>query len=151
MPRIDGESLAGHKIVLPDAASGKVAVLIFGFSKASKGPTSGWADQLEAGLGTRPDFEVYQLPVLEAVPRLIRGMVISGMKKDVPENKREHFVPILQGEDELKKFVRYAEPDDAYLVVLNRSGKPLEMTHSAAPDANYARLRTEIESSLSQK
>jgi len=151
MPPTKGESLAGHPVVLPDAASGKVAVLIFGFSKASKGPTSAWASKFQIDLGTRPDFEVYQLPVLEAVPRLIRGMIISGMKKDVPENKRDHFVPILQGEGELKKFVHYNEPDDAYLVVLNRSGKPVEMTHGAASDASYPQLRTEIESVLNQK
>ena len=57
------------KIVLPDAAAGKVAVLIFGFTKASKVPTSAWAEKLQADLGTRSEFELYQLPVLESVPR----------------------------------------------------------------------------------
>src|ERR1700730_14739777 len=67
MPKIEGENFAGHKVALPDAAAGNVAVLIFGFSKASKVPTSAWASKLIADFGTRPDFEVYQLPVLEEV------------------------------------------------------------------------------------
>jgi hypothetical protein len=151
MPKTQGQSLAGPNVVLPDAAAGKVAVLIFGFTKASKIPTSAWASKLLADLGTRPDFELYQLPVLEDVPRLFRGVVISGIKKGVPENRRNHFVPILQGESELKKFVHYSEPDDAYLAVLSPAGSIVEQSHGAPSDANYTRLRVVIESVLSQK
>ncbi len=151
MPKIEGESLAGHQVVLPDAAAGRVAVLVFGFTKASKVPTSAWASKLLADFATRPDFELYQLPVLEDVPRLFRGMVISGIKKGVPENKQDHFVPILQNEAELKRFVQYREPDDAYLAVLSRTGNIVEQSHGAPIDTNYARLRAEIESVLNQK
>ena len=55
MPKIQGENFAGHTVVLPEASAGKVAVLIFGFTKASKAPTSAWADKLDDYLGTRPD------------------------------------------------------------------------------------------------
>lgn len=146
MPRIEGESLAGSKVILPDAAAGKVAVLVFGFTKASKVPTSAWAKKLQADFGTRADFQIYQLPVLEEVPRLVRRMVISGIKKGVPESQRDHFVPILQGEAELKKLVHYNETDDAYLVVLGRDGKILDLSHGVPNDANYFRLRGVIES-----
>jgi hypothetical protein len=40
MPRIEGKNLAGAKLVFPDAAAGHRAVLIFGFTRASKAPTS---------------------------------------------------------------------------------------------------------------
>src|SRR5579864_6407468 len=119
MPRIEGESFAGQKIVLPDATHSKVAVLVFGFTKASKVPTSVWAQKVNADFGAHNGFELYELPVLEDVPRLIRGMVISSIKKGVPENRRAHFVPIVQDEAELKKLVNYKEPDDAYLVTLD--------------------------------
>ena len=151
MPRIEGESLAGHKINLPEAAAGKVAVLVFGFTKASKEPTGAWAERLQAEFGSRSDFELYQLPVLEDIPRLFRGMVISGIRKGVAENKRDHFVPILQGEVALKKLVQYREPDDAYLVVLDRAGNILEQSHGSLDDSAYARLRAHIDSALSQK
>ena len=136
IPRIEGESLEGQKVVLPDCAAGKVAVLIFGFSKASKNPTSRWAKKISADFGTDSGFELYQLPVLEDVPRLIRGMVISGMKKGVPENMRDHFVPVLQGEAELKKAVNFGEPDDAYLVALDRTGRIVQQVHGAPNDAS---------------
>jgi len=151
MPRIEGDNLAGHRVVLPQAAAGKVAVLIFGFTKASKVPTSAWADKLQPDFGTRAGFEAYQLPVLEDVPRLFRGMVISGIRKGIPENKRDHFVPILQGEAELKKLVGYKEPDDAYLVILDRAGNIVQQVHGSPNDSNYAQVRSAIESPLNQK
>jgi len=49
-------------------------------------------------------------------------MVIAGIREGVAENKRGHFVPILQGEAELKKFVHSHEPEDAYLIICGRTG-----------------------------
>jgi len=151
MPTTEGDSLTGHKVVLPDAAAGKVAVLIFGFTKASKVPTGGWADKIQADFGTRPGFELYQLPVLEEVPRLFRGMVISGIRKGVTENKRDHFVPILQGEAELKELVRYQEPDDAYLVLLSRGGNIVQQIHGTPTEEKYSQVRSAVESLLNPK
>ncbi len=147
-PQIQGETFAGRKVQLPDDVRGKVAVLIFGFTKASSKPTGAWAKKISAEFGSRWDFELYQLPVLEDVPRLIRGMVISGIKKGVPENQRDHFVPVLQGEAALKKAVTYSAPDDAYLVILNREGKVVQQMHEPVQDSEYPRLRQELESLL---
>jgi len=151
MPTLAGDSLAGTKVVLPDAAAGKVAVLIFGFTHASKVPTGAWADKIRADFGTRPSFEIYQLPVLEDVPRFVRGMVTSGIRKGVPENVRDHFIPILHGEADLKKLVSYKEQDDAYIVILGRTGTIVQKTHGVLNDANYAPVKSQIESLLKEK
>src|SRR5579872_78513 len=151
MPRIEGESFAGQKVVLPDAARSKVAVLVFGFTKASKEPTSAWANKIQSEFGTRSAFVLYQLPVLESVPRLIRGMVISSIKKGVPENMRAHFVPILQNEAELKKLVNYKESDDAYLVVLDSDGQVVRQAEGQFSEGAYGQFRTNLESLLNRQ
>jgi len=151
MPDIEGENLAGQKVTLPQATKGEVAVLVFGFSRASKAPTSAWADKLNSEFGARSGFALYQLPVLEQVPRFIRGMVISGMKRNVGVSVREHFVPLLQREEELKKLVSYKEPDDAYLVILDRGGQIVQQWHGTLTDAAYARLHGELESLLNRR
>ena len=151
LPAIEGESFTEHKVTLPDAARGKVAVLIFGFTKASKEPTSAWAAKVQAEFGSRAGFEMYQLPVLEDVPRFIRGMVISSIKKGVRENMRDHFVPILQHEAELKKFVNYQAKDDAYLVVLDASGQVADQLHRPFSDAAFSQLKSEIQKQLGEQ
>ena len=151
MPTIEGLSFTDRKVVLPDAARDKVAVLIFGFTKASKEPTSAWADKIFSEFGSRVGFEMYQLPVLEDVPRFFRGMVISGIKKGVRENMRDHFVPILQHESELKSFVSYQEKDDAYLVVLDTSGRVIDRMHGTFSDTAYSQVRSEIQKHLGEQ
>lgn len=145
LPKIEGESFAGHHVVFPEAAAGKIAILVFGFSKASKGPTGDWAGRISKDFKSDSALVLYQLPVLEDVPRLIRGMVTSGIRKGVPEADRDRFVPILNGEAELKKLVSYKDPDDAYLVVLNRSGKIVEQVHGPFTEAAYSQLRSQLQ------
>lgn len=151
MPTIEGLSFADQKVVLPDAARGKVAVLIFGFTKASKDPTGAWANRVHSEFGTRSGFELYQLPVLEDVPRFVRGVVISGIRKGVRANMRTNFVPILQHERELKQFVNYKEPDDAYLVVLDPGGQVILQKHGPFNDPAYAQFRSEIQALLDSR
>ena len=148
LPRLQEENLAGQQVVLPDAASGKVAVLVFGFTRASQTTTGAWMKRIQSDLGKSAGFALYQLPVIEEAPKLIRGMIISGMKKGVAEDERSNFIPVVHNEAELKKLVGYKESDDAYVVVLDRSGKVAFQTHGATPDPNYAELRAKVEGLL---
>jgi hypothetical protein len=150
LPRIEGQSFAGQELTLPHAASGKIALLIFGFSKGSSAQTGAWGKKISADFGTRPGFALYQLPVLEDVPRLFRGMVISGIKKGVPENQRERFIPVLQGEAELKRDLQFSESrsDDAYLVLLDRNGRVLTEFHGPPNDPLYSQTKEQIEQLL---
>ena len=148
LPRLQEENLAGQQVVLPGAAAGRVAVLVFGFSRASQNSTGAWMKHLREDFGKSAGFALYQLPVLEEAPRLIRGMITSGMKKGVPEAERPHFSPVMHHEAELKKLVNYKEADDAYLVVLDRTGKIVYQAHSGPDASGYAELRAKLQSLL---
>jgi len=78
-------------------------------------------------------------------------MVISGSKKRVPATMRDHVVPILQGEAELKRLVSYKEPDDAYVVLLDRSGQIVGQRHGSFSDTGYRQLQSEIVALFNQK
>lgn len=147
-PRLQDESLAGTQIVLPDAASGKLAVLIIGFTRNSAKPTSEWAKRTYQDFGKNPGVAIYQLAVLQDVPRLFRGMITSGIKKDLPENQRATFLAVVHQEEQLKKLVGYREQNDAYLVLLDRSGTVSYQTHAASLDPGYAALQARIQALL---
>ena len=147
-PRLQEENLDGQQVVLPDAASGKVAVLVMGFSRASKTPTEAWAKRITSDFGRTSGFVLYQMPILEAVPKMFRGMIISGIKKGVPENQRPTFVPVVHNEDELKKLVGFKGEDDAYIVVLDRSGKIVYQAHATSVDPRYADLKAKVQALL---
>src|SRR5437763_688686 len=69
LPRLEGKSLAGKNVVLPDDARGSAAILIFGFTRASRSNTEAWSRRL-ADDKTLSGVKIYNLPVLESVPRI---------------------------------------------------------------------------------
>jgi hypothetical protein len=148
LQRLQEENLAGQQIVLPDAAAGKVAVLVFGFSRASQYSTDAWMRHLRKEFGKNSGVLLYQLPVLEDAPRLIRGMITSGMKRGVPEGERSTFVPVMHNEADLKRLVGYKEADDAYLVVLDRTGKVAYQAHGGTDVRGYAVLQAKLQGLL---
>lgn len=147
-PRLQEENLAGQQVVLPDAAAGKVAVLVVGFSHASSTPSGAWAKRIRSDFGKAPGFELYQWAVLEGAPRILRGMIISGIKKGVPDNERATFIPVLHNGEQLQKLVGLKAEDDAYIVVLDYSGNVVYQTHGASVDPGYSELRAKVQSLL---
>ena len=147
-PHLEEESLAGQKVILPESVSGKVAVLVLGFSKASSTPTGAWAKRAQEEFGKNPGFAMYQLAVIEEAPSLIRGMIISGMKKGMPDAQRAYVVPVVHRESELKKQVNFKQPDDAYILLLDRSGTIVYEAHAASLDPGYAELRGKVQALL---
>ena len=60
-PRLQEENLNGQQVTLPDAASGKVAVLAIGFSRASARPKGNYAKRIREDLGKNTGVVLYQI------------------------------------------------------------------------------------------
>lgn len=139
LPSLECESLAHQKVTLPAAAAGRVALLVIGFTRGSREAAAEWARRLRRDLGLdRADrvdrsMALFQLAVLEDVPSLLRGMVAAGIRRTLPKEEHDRFLLVLRGEAELKRLVSFAAPDDAYLVLLDRSGGVRLRKHGAAP------------------
>ncbi len=138
-PHIQGETLAGKKIALPDAAAGHSAAIVIGFTHGSQNQTKAWADRL------RNDFPTYSIAVLEDAPRLVRGMAVHGMKGGVPEDQRDHFVVIYRNEKELKAASDFQAqaPNDAYVLLLDKDGAIHWHTHGPITDAGLQELKSQ--------
>ncbi len=95
IPVTRGTSFAGSAVALPDDLRGKVGVLVLGFSKSSGDVCKGWGKRLETSYSRSRDVVYYQLPELESVPKLFRGMVLGSMKSSVPQSDQAHFMPIV--------------------------------------------------------
>jgi predicted transcriptional regulator len=74
---------------------------------------------------------------------MVRGMIMRGMKKDIPKDKYETFAVITQDENAWKQAAGYERSEEAYVLLLDASGKIRWKTHGA-PDAHYAELKTQI-------
>ena len=144
-PRINGQNLLGKTVVLPDAASGRAAILILGFSHASQNEIKTWEQRLEHQFDPAA-VTVYPIAVLQRVPRLVRGMAVHGIKGDAPEAERGRFLLVYHGEDELKQAAGFQQPNDAYLIVLDPAGAVRWRFHGPVSDAALNELSTRVRS-----
>ena len=145
IPVAHGTTFAGTQVTLPDDLRGRVGVLVLGFSKSSGDVCKGWGQRLASSYQTSSGVMYYQMPVLESVPKLIRGMVVKSIKSGVPESEQVHFMPMFSDEAAWRKIVRYANADDAYVLVIDGDGKVRWQTSGKVTDAGFVALKEHVD------
>jgi hypothetical protein len=138
---LEGETLSGKKIVLPDDALGKIALMAIGFSKKSGDATRAWGDRFKKDFGADPRYAVYPVAELESAPRFVRGMIVSSMRKGTPAAERDHFVTLFGGMEELKRYLGFSAADDAYLLLLDANGSVRWHGHGVFRQEDYPALQ----------
>lgn len=144
LPYFEGQNLAGKPIVLPDAAKGRIAILVIGFSHASQSPTKDWSGRLTHEFADSSKVTVYSIAALEEVPRLFRGMAAHGIKSGTPEDERSRFLLLYHGEEQLKRAADFSNPDDAYLILLDATGSIRWRFHGPLTDVTFMRVQAEV-------
>ncbi len=135
LPAIEGQSLTDQKVKLPD---GHATALVIGFTHGSQTQTKAWAQRIGGA------FPVYSIAVLEDVPKLVRGMASHGIKSGVPENQRGRFLLVYHNEKELKQAAGFSTPDDAYVLVVDKSGGIPWKYHGAVSEAAFDQLKAQM-------
>jgi hypothetical protein len=105
----------------------------------------GWGERLAQSYHDTHEVAYYQMPVLEAVPKIIRSMVVKGIKSGVPAAEQPHFLPVFSDEAAWQKIVRYSNANDAYVVVVDEQGNVWWQTSGNATDAGFAALKQQVE------
>jgi len=124
IPVIEAATLSGQTIRLPQDLP-SYALLVLGFSEKSSSETSECGKKLDEALPRQVDAKVFQMPVLEDVPRLVRGLVMRSMKKSVPDGLQSTFIPVFDHEAEWKRITGFGSPDNAYILLTGLHGRVL--------------------------
>ncbi len=154
IPRTEAETASGRKLTLPDALVGQTSVLVVGFSKSSGKATEWWEAHLARDLAGPRKLSILRVAQLEALPGLLRGLLLGRIKNNVAKDKRDSFLMLFHEEGAWKKFVGFdaaAAPDDAYLVLVDSTGGPLWRGHAGQDEAAYASIKGRLDACLSPK
>jgi hypothetical protein len=122
MPPLKGEFLTGRPAQLPDAASGRVALLALGFTYNSRFPVEAWIGRFRKQFGGSPQVTFYEIPMIGGMARLGKWFIDSGMRKGTPRNDQENVITVYSGTAAWKQRVGFQSPDAAYLVLLDKRG-----------------------------
>jgi hypothetical protein len=149
LPHTEAEALSGKKIVLPDAVTGHPTIVVVGFTKRSQSQTTAWSTQLTKDYGTEPRLQRYSIAVLDDVPGLIRGIVISGIRRGVPKDQQDNFIVLTHDAKAWRDIAGISSPDDAYVILFDDTAHVVAQTHGSIADA-YAPLQSEINALIKQ-
>ncbi len=144
MPATNAETLAGHKVALPDAVRGHLSLFIVGFSRNSKTPTADWNKNLRQQFANDHNLQICQVAELQDAPRMFRSMIVSGIRKGVPPDQQNNFFVLTEGADAWKKWMGFSAPDDAYIVLVDGSGATLWKTHGNFSEGALAELKQHL-------
>ncbi len=141
IPPLHGTTFVGEAVALPDALRGKVGVLIVGFSQGSRAEVAEWGHRLADDAERPAGLEFYEMPVLESVPRLLRGWVTKKIKESVSARGQAHFLPVEDHEAEWKRVAGFRAADDAYVLVVDGNGVVRWRTQGGLTDQAYAEMK----------
>jgi len=142
LPQISGQALTGRSIELPAAANGKPAVVIFSFSKAAGNDARSWNERLSRDFpGDVPSFTII---VLESVPKLFRGMALSGIKSSMPSSVQDRTIVLYRDEILWKQRLAFSEDSRAYVLLLGSDGRIQWKNQGVFTEDAYAQLKDQL-------
>lgn len=136
------ETLTGRKLTLPDAIRGQIVIFLVGFSRSSSKPVSEWNKNLRPIFAGDQNVRIYQAADIAGAPHIFQGMIISGMRKGQPPDQRDNFFVVTENDNAWKQWVGFSAPDDAYIVLVDKSGQQVWKTHGAFNQTLLADLKT---------
>jgi len=85
LPLLRGEFLTGRTAVLPQAAYGRVALLMLGFTYDSRFSVEAWAKRFRHDFGGEPRVTFFEIPMIGGFATLGKWFIDSGMRRGTPK------------------------------------------------------------------
>jgi hypothetical protein len=119
LPPLKGEFLSGRTAVLPHAASGRVGLLMLGFTYDSRFQVEAWAKRFRQDFGAKPAFTFFEIPMIGGMARMGKWFIDSGMRRGTPKTDHENVITVYGGTDDWKLRVGLNDPKAACLVLID--------------------------------
>ena len=143
-PPLRGEFLSGRTAVLPQAVSGRAALLMFGFTYDSRFQVEAWAKRFRQDFGAKPGVTFFEIPMIGGMARLGKWFIDSGMRRGTPKADQENVITVYGGTEAWKQRLGVKAEDSAYLVVVDQKGKVAWRHEGPFDEASYQDLSSQI-------
>ena len=145
-PRLEAEFLTGRKAVLPDAAAGKPALVLMGFTYDSRFDVEKWAEHVRREFGANDTVTFFEVPVIGGMGRMAKWFINSGMRKGTPKELHENVITVYGGADRWKQAMGFSksQEDAAYLALLGPDGRVRWMYRGGFTDEAMTALNAAI-------
>ncbi len=147
-PDVSGQTLSGASLRLSDIVTSKTSVVVFSFSKTAGKDAQVWNDHLSKDYGSNPQVASSTVIMLEAAPRLLRGIIVSELKRSMPPAIRDRTIVSYQNEELWKQRLAVADDKHADVLLLASDGRMRWRNSAAFSDAEYTDLKNKVQEQL---
>ncbi len=144
LPELKGEYLTGKQAILPADASGKVALLVLGFSYDSRVPVEEWVKHFRADFGKNPGVTFYEIPMIGGLGAMGKWFIDSGMRKGTPKADHEHVITVYGGKvGPWKERIKPQSDKEACLILIDAKGLVRWRFNGMFDEAAYKAMATQ--------
>ena len=149
LPPLRGRFLSGRPAVLPQAASGRVALLMLGFTYDSRFQVEAWGKRFRQDFGSKPGVTFFEIPMIGGMARMGKWFIDSGMRRGTPKADHENVITVYGGTDAWKQRVGFQDPKAAYLILIDQRGRVAWRSAGSLDEQRYGTLSSEVSRLLS--
>jgi hypothetical protein len=140
MPSMRGELLDGRKVTLPDSTHHAGALLVMGFSYESRHDVEAWVARYRRDFGSDTSLRWFEIPIIGGASRLARPFIDSGMRRGTPRELHGNVITLYRDSRLWKERMACADPDVAYLLLIDGAGRVVWRGHGPLTDVAYDAL-----------
>ncbi len=122
-PALSARTLAGTNKTLPDAAAGKVSLIVVAFVRGAQEMINSWVLPFEEEFLPSADVVVYEVPMIESsLWKPARSMIDGGMRSGIPPEKHDYVITSYGSAAAYREILGMEDRSLAYLFLLDRDG-----------------------------
>ncbi len=122
-PTVAGETLTEEKVQLPTHFSAEKTVLLLGYVQNAQFDIDRWLIGLDM---TNTKLPVYELPTIAGMfPQFFSTQINEGMRSGIPKELWKGVITIYEGGDKVQAFTGNQTPNNARVLLIDKTGKVL--------------------------
>lgn len=151
LPDLKGEFLTGRDATLPGAASGRVALLLLGFSYDSRFAVEAWAERFRGDFDKTPQVTFYEIPMIGGMARMGKWFIDGGMRRGTPKSDHENVITVYGGTGPWKQRLGVKDKKFAYLVLIDQKGNIVWRHAGPFEEVQYNALSEQVRKLVPQQ
>lgn len=120
-PSVQGTSLSGDRVAIPDRFVGKNTLLLVGYEQRAQFDIDRW---ILGALQAEVKVEIVEVPTIAGMlPQMVQGFIDNGMRSGIPKADWGAVVTVYEDAPKIIEALGNERPQSAYAVLLDRQGR----------------------------
>lgn len=122
-PSVEGSTLEQKKFIIPDDFKANLTLLLIGYKQNSQFDIDRWLIGLDM---TQTKIDAYEIPTIQGMfPQMFSTFIDNGMRSGIPKELWKGVITVYQDGEQIQALTGNKNPNNARVVLINRSGKIL--------------------------